>query len=54
MIKTAAKIFITIGIIITIISIVWIAFLMHYLVGMLVLGVSTFSVGMCIKDYYDW
>lgn len=53
MIKTAAKIFITIGIIITIISIVWFAFLMHYLFGMLVLGVFTFSVGMFIKDYYD-
>lgn len=53
MIKTAAKIIIIIGIIISIISIVWGAFLMHYLFGMFVLGFSTFSIGMFIADYYD-
>lgn len=53
MIKTAAKIIIIIGIIISIISIVWGAFLMHYIFGIFVLGLSTFSVGMFIADYYD-
>lgn len=53
MIKTVAKIITIIGIIISIISLVWGAFLMHYIFGMFVLGLSTFSVGILIADYYD-
>lgn len=54
MIKTIAKIIRIIGIIISIISIVWGAFLMHYIFGMFVLGFSTFSVGMFLTEYRDW
>lgn len=40
--------------VISIISIVWGAFLMHYIFGMFVLGFSTFSVEMFLTEYRDW
>lgn len=53
MIETIAKIIRIIGIIILIVSIVWGAFLAHYIFGMIVLGLSAITVGILVADYRD-
>ena len=53
MIKTIAKIIRIIGIIILIISIVWGAFLAHYILGMIALGLSAIAVGILIVEYRE-
>lgn len=52
MIEIIAKIIRIIGIIILIASIVWGAFLAHYILGMIVLGLSVIIVGILIAEYH--